>query len=141
MPSRHRGDKLGHAHLPVQLRSSGALAARWGSQNTDSLPSGGEGSSQGSLKQGRESLESGRSASPPAAEQVPGKPTRADPGLISDLARSRLHPACSSSLSEGFTPNSNRAVAPAGGAAYVGTEPPGWERPLLHLTPGALRSQ
>ena len=79
--------------------------------------------------------------SPPAAEQVPGKPTRADPGLISDLALSRLHPACSSSLSEGFTPNSNRAVAPAGGAGYVGSEPPGWEQPLLHVTPGALRSQ
>ena len=48
--------------FPVQLRGSGTLAARRGSQNTGNPPSGGDGSLQGSLKQGRVSLESGRSA-------------------------------------------------------------------------------
>ena len=86
--------------------------------------SGGDGSLQGSLKQERGASNRGGLLSPPAPEQVPIKPTGADPGLSSDLALSELHPACSSSSLSDFLPDSNHAVASAGGAGCVGADPP-----------------
>lgn len=64
--------------------------------------SGGDGSLQGSLKQERGASNWGGLLSPPAPEQVPVKPTGADPGLSSDLALSGLHPACSSRFQISF---------------------------------------